>query len=160
MPDTRQIILSNGKAAIVDACDYEWLWQWRWCCLRTHGIEYAYRKNNGGGFVYMHRLILGCGAGEECDHRNGCGLDCRRENLRKCTHQQNQCNQKKHRGGTSPYKGVSWYPRDGKWRAIAGDKFLGYFTSEIDAARAYDEAASEMFGDFARLNDVKESAHA
>ena len=156
-----EIALSQGKVTVVDDADAGWLSQWRWFYVQTKGREYAIRHEMHGRKqipIYMHRLILGCTPSEECDHINGNGLDQRRTNLRKCSHQQNQCNQRKRRGGTSRYKGVSWYPRGGKWRALAAKKFLGYFASEIDAARAYNAAASEMFGEFARLNEMPQEA--
>jgi len=58
--------------------------------------------------------------------------------------------------GTSTYKGVNWHRQHQKWQAqIAKDKknyHLGYFTSELEAAKAYDAKAKEFFGEFAHLN--------
>ena len=34
--------------------------------------------------------------------------------------------------------------------------FLGYFVDEVEAARAYDRKAVELFGEFARLNFPEE----
>ena len=56
--------------------------------------------------------------------------------------------------GTSVYRGVSKY--EGKWRAqIRCDgpqEFLGYFDTEIDAAKAYDRRARVLHGPYAKLN--------
>jgi len=59
-------------------------------------------------------------------------------------------------GSSSKYKGVAWHKRRGKWQAYIkiGDKIrhLGVFTDELAAARAYDIAARQHFGEFARPN--------
>jgi len=60
-------------------------------------------------------------------------------------------------GGTSRFKGVSWFERDKKWQVHikynGKGKNLGRFSSEIEAATAYNTAATELFGEFARLNE-------
>lgn len=53
---------------------------------------------------------------------------------------------------TSRYKGVYWEKRRCKWNARLGDRWIGSFTTEKDAAIAYDNAASLTFGEFAKLN--------
>ena len=103
----------------------------------------------------MHGLIMPAPDGQFVDHINGNGLDNRRENLRLVTHQQNSFNQK-HHGGSSKFKGVSIDRISGSWRAyITVDgkrKHLGRHGTEIDAAKAYDMAAKEFFGEYAKLN--------
>jgi hypothetical protein len=93
------------------------------------------------------------------DHINGDGLDNRRQNLRSCTHAQNFWNaQKQRQTCTSPYKGVTRRrnARLAPWQAairIDGKShYLGSFPSEWEAAMAYNQAATEYFGAFARLN--------
>ena len=77
-------------------------------------------------------------------------------NLRETTHAQNQRNKKARETGTSRYKGVTLRKSYTKWRAtiILNKKYIhiGYFINEIDAAKAYDEKAKELFGEFAWLN--------
>jgi len=71
-------------------------------------------------------------------------------------------NRRPHRRASSSYKGVSWHARDSKWYASLdcnkASYWLGYFATEVDAARAYDAAALQHFGDFARLNFPDEVA--
>jgi len=154
----KEIPLTRGKVALVDAEDYEWLSQFNWYAAQLRpGLFYAMRNDYVGGTsrsVYLHRLVMRAKRGQYVDHTNGDGLDNRRENLRFCTNAQNLQNQ--HRtSGSSPYKGVSWSKRARKWTAqIKANRLihLGYFNSEKKAALAYDEAARRLFAEFARPN--------
>lgn len=163
----KKIPLTRGLFALVDDEDYEFLMQWKWCAEAHGSIFYASRKQRRseterkrGRFntVLMHREILGLvDANVYCDHINGDGLCNIRKNIRICTHIQNMFNQKKCTKKTSSsYKGVHFHIRDKKWvsriRPNGKEICLGYFSSEEDAARAYDAAAKKHFGEFARLN--------
>jgi hypothetical protein len=96
------------------------------------------------------------------DHINGDTLDYRRDNLRVATHEQNCWNSRKrtHRTKdalTSSFKGVAWDASSGKWRVqLRAGKgvrvHVGCFADEQEAARAYDTAAIQHHGEFARLN--------
>jgi hypothetical protein len=96
-----------------------------------------------------------------CDHINGIGVDNQRGNLQNCTAKDNHRNHRQF-VGTSKYKGV--YVEKGRkgWRAdIRVDyklRFLGRHPSELEAARAYDQAARIYFGEFALLNFPDEVA--
>ena len=115
-------------------------------------MAYAKTKTRrAGGNLYMHSLITGFA---EVDHWDGDGLNNRRSNLREVTHAQNMGNARKQYGCSSQYKGVYWGGK--KWQAQIGvnhgTRYLGRFVNEEDAARAYDAAALEAWGEFARLN--------
>jgi AP2 domain-containing protein len=103
--------------------------------------------------ILMHVLIMGRVG---IDHRNGYGLDNTDPNLREATGGQNQQNQGLRAKVSSRYKGVYWHKQRQTWRAeISADGTrhrLGSFAVEEDAGRAYDEAARELHGEFARLN--------
>ncbi len=120
----KQILLTQGKIALVADADYDWLNQWKWYVLKDRsGSFYAVRSSSqkkGKRYpIYMHRLILGLERGDkrEGDHRNHNTLDNRRSNLRICTQQQNLTNQKPRSNGTSKYKGVTWDKHRKKWYA-------------------------------------------
>ena len=93
------------------------------------------------------------------DHKNGIRDDDKIKNLRECNHQQNSRNMKSHKDSSSEFKGVSWEKLNQKWAAgiyINGKhKNLGRFENEADAAQAYNEAAKELHGDFAKLNIIQ-----
>lgn len=106
----------------------------------------------------MHRQLCGSPKNMEIDHINGNRLDNRRANLRVVTRQQNQWNAKGKKNSTSSYKGVWLRKRSGKWESAintgSGQKYLGSFLSEEEAALAYNEAAKKYHGEYARLNRI------
>ncbi len=69
---------------------------------------------------------------------------------------QNNANQGTRSDNKSGYKGVSFHAQRRKWRADIRDgnkqRHLGVFAEKREAARAYDVAAKQVFGEFAVLN--------
>lgn len=156
------IPLTQGKFAMVDDADYDWLNQWKWCASKSRHTYYATRVDTSSGKrinIKMHRLISEAKDGELTDHENGNGLDNQRHNLRNCSHSENNKNKKAH--GKSKYLGVSIHNKDPYiyWRATIKSEgkylFLGYFNSELEAAIAYNNAAIIHHGKFARLNEIQ-----
>src|SRR5712664_3648473 len=90
----RLIPLTQGKNAIVDTKDFEWLSQWNWCAECVDGYFYAIRRSFRKR-ISMHGAILKIKTGEEGDHRNHDTLDNRRKNIRRCTRTQNARNVRK-----------------------------------------------------------------
>ena len=120
---------------------------------------YASRVRYAGGkkSILMHRDVMNPPDEMVVDHIDGNGLNNTRENLRIVTAAQNSYNQRKCRSRrTSKYKGVSLRKRDKKWTAAIMFQGilinLGFFEKEIDAAKAYDEAAKELYREYACLN--------
>lgn len=150
----RTIDLTQGKYALVDDENYDWLMQWKWS-VDMGGVRYAKRMQCNGKKIYMHRLIMGTNKGDEVDHIDNNGLNNTRDNLRFCTHKQNTYNAKS-KGGVSKYKGVVFDKRDNTWNAhITVDGkyiYLGKTKKEKLAAQMYDYGAREYFGEFAKLN--------
>jgi hypothetical protein len=150
------IPLTKSKQALVDDEDYECVAAHRWY-YHSQGYAASGWKVNGKTIhVLLHRFVLQASEQDYVDHRNGDRLDCQKSNLRTCTQSQNMQNLRAFRSGSSQFKGVSWYRRDGRWRAYikvnGKERHLGYFADELAAARAYDRAAAEHFGEFACLN--------
>lgn len=127
------IALTQGRFAIVDAADYDWLIRYKWRADKHYRTWYAMRSEDRTT-VSMHRQIMKVPEGLVVDHIDHNGLNNRRSNLRVCTRSQNQCNQRRF-GGKSKYKGVTWLRHTKKW-----------------AAKVYDRKASELHGEFAHLN--------
>lgn len=153
----REIPLSNGMTALVDDEDYARVVQFNWHVNKYGGGLRAFRNSrtaSGAKTVqYLHRYLMPDAA--LVDHVNGNALDNRRANLREATYTENVRNTKK-RPNRSGYKGVTWHSKTGKWHAgITVNKrriSLGYYSDPAEAAHAYDHAARQHFGEFARFN--------
>jgi len=156
----KQIPLTQGKIALVDNEDFEYLSQWKWFAHKSRNTFYAERKAGKDTHIKMHRQLLGLEHGDrrQTDHQNHNGLDNRQGNIRICTPQQNHRNLLPLKEKSSKFKGVSWFKPGKKWRVrISFNKrmiYLGYFTSETEAALVYNEAAKKYFGNFAYLNKI------
>ena len=153
---TVTVPLTRGKFALIDAEDADTVLAHKWHSEPgRRGTWYA-ATQIAGRYVSLHRLILGEPKGLQVDHRSRDGLDCRRANLRICTARQNQHNAVVSARNISGFKGVSFHKLRNKWQAKIRHNgcqcHLGYFSSPVDAALAYDEAARGSFKDFARLN--------
>jgi hypothetical protein len=116
----------------------------------TIGIKGSYYKAHRLAWLYHY----GEWPEKDLDHINGIPDDNRICNLRKASRSENCRNQSKRVNNTSGYKGVSWCKRDKKWSVQISNNGkrirLGYFDSVIDAAEAYENAARELHGEFAR----------
>ena len=160
----REIPLTRGQVAIVDAADYEWLAQWKWYAVFVPDVGSFYATRNvrvADGTqrqIRMHRQILGLGFGDrrKGDHIDPSKtLDNRRHNLRVSTNAENCRNRRTHSTNKSGYKGVSWHKASGKWRpqiCINGKRQnLGGFDNPTEAYAAYCAAARRLHGEFARF---------
>lgn len=165
----REIPLTRGMVALVDDEDYEALAVHKWTATEKRGKFYAQRSvgpRDDRKTIAMHRVVMNAGPDDFVDHRHGNTLDNRKEvSLRKCTRAQNQRNRHT-RNSASGYKGVYFAERSksNPWRAeifVDGKNVhLGYFDSDVEAAKAYDAEASKLFGEFANLNFPTENADA
>lgn len=156
-----------GLVALVDEADYDLVSACRWTVQVSYrkpkaglpegqGARYAISASRRAGkvvAVLMHQLITGC---KGVDHINDNGLDNRRSNLREAEPWQNIGNSRPLPGRSSRFKGVCWDKSHRKWRVSigsgAGRRHLGMFDSETAGARAYDVAAIDRYGEFARPN--------
>lgn len=158
---TREIKLTKGLVAIVDAEDYEYLQQWVWSAVgdtRCKDKIYARgsRRNELGErcTISMHRAVLRDAISEVIDHINHDGLDNRKVNLRPATHSENMRNRKRNvNKGSGLPKGV-FYSNGCKNRFAAQVRKdgvlyrLGVFDTPEKAAAAYAAGAKKLFGEF------------
>ena len=146
----KQIPLSNSKRTFtVDDEDSARVAILNWFLLRTRtGKAIATWINNRnvniGSFILSVDTIV--------DHKDRNVFNNQKSNLRPASKSQNNANKKP----LSGYKGISYRKDRGTWRARIQFReeqiWLGTFTSEIEAAKAYDKAAKQYFGEFAYLN--------
>lgn len=155
----RWVQLGHGRFALVDDSDYDSVSRGSWTAVLERKPGRRVKCVTGhmnGRTMLLHSFIFG--TRETIDHRDGNPLNNRRSNLRLATALENVRNASKKRrnGATSRFKGVWLVRKTGKWQAMirAGDvrRWLGSFSVEEDAARAYDAAARELHGAFACVN--------
>ena len=145
---------SSGDAFIIDKADVDVVRKYTWS---KDSFGYFRAWDPARGTIKLHRLLMGLDTDAYIDHANGDRTDNRRCNLRFATPTQNAQNTAMHKGNVTGYKGV-YRHSSGKYAArICVDKkqiSLGYFDSALDAAQAYNAAASANFGAFARINHI------
>ncbi|MDO8972094.1 MAG: HNH endonuclease signature motif containing protein [Saprospiraceae bacterium] len=120
-------------------------------CIKIDGRNYK-----------AHRLVwlytFGSWPKDQLDHIDGNRSNNRLDNLRECTHGENQQNLAPKTGGTSNYPGIYWAKHVQKWQVsirIKGkSEYLGLFTNELEAAEAY-KLAKQLYHTF---NPVQRAA--
>ena len=157
-----------GVSFVVDEDDYQKfeLWKYKWY-PHIDGKTIYIRAFLKGRTIVLHRLLLGLLESPKTvfvDHEDRNGLNNRRSNLRIATNSENQRNATKQspvkRKSISRFKGVSKFSRKNTrkpWRAtimfLGKSKHLGSYSTELEAAKAYNDAASELSNLFL-LNDL------
>lgn len=148
------IVRRNGTRVRIVASpeDIPVLSQYRWH-ICGKGYAWTTWARDDGKAVSMHSMVLG----KMCDHINNNPIDNRLENLRLCSHQQNQMNKLSCARSVVPFKGVSMASGGIKYVAkiCANGKhyYLGRYTNARDAALSYDDAARRLHGEFACTNE-------
>jgi len=107
-----------------------------------------------GEFIWRLRWMTGEWPKDKIDHRDTVRSNNRWSNLREATQADNLHNTGDYATNTSGRKGVSWCKSKYKWRSSIMDRgrymHLGYFDNIENAAAAYERAARELHGEFAR----------
>lgn len=147
-----ECVVKNGSSFFFDAEDLPTVEARTWT-VDANGYVRGTRNDRS---IRFHRFIMGAKDGEVVDHINCNPRDCRKRNLRLVSQHQNSMNHSLNRNSTIGFKGVCFDKKEKKYMAHIHPnrsmKFLGYYDSPIEAALAYDKAASFYFGEYAKLN--------
>lgn len=151
---------------LVDDEDYPLLSRYRWEMIFPNGLPYVMTKIHSKGIraarlINMQNFILG--EFRMVDHADRDTLNNQKSNLRVATRNESEWNKGKNRTArgkpcSSRFKGVSL--NGSRWLSqIKRNGILyklGYFTCEIEAAKAYNAKAIELSGKFAWVNPLPE----
>jgi len=138
--------------------DYKWQAHWNWTNNSFYARTTLRLQGQRPKHLRLHRMLFGneLDGSLQIDHRNHVTLDNRRKNLRTATPAESGRNRKLRRDNLCGLKGVH-RDRAGRWRARIKDQSgrllsLGTFSTAVAAASAYDLAAKQLHGEFARPN--------
>jgi hypothetical protein len=152
-----------GCVALVDDEDFEKVNKFKWRAIKDRKTYYVIRTKYVNGKkrkISMHRFIMNTPRKLEVDHIDNNGLNNQKYNMRNCTHAQNMMNINK-----GKMKGVTFKKSHNKYvywcaqiRVNGKNKHLGLFPytdeGKVAAAKAYDNAAKQYFGEFANFNNL------
>lgn len=155
--DVGLIPLNNGREAVIDAADIALAAGRSWMAKGPRGYVRASTTCRGRHItISLHRLIMSAPADVLVDHRDSDPLNNRRSNLRLADARQNAQNSARGRNNSSGFKGAFLDRRTGRWRAMITSNYrqiyLGLFDTAEEAHVAYCRAASQLFGEFARVS--------
>ncbi len=150
----RIIKLTQGKQALVDDEDFDYINRFKWSYANGYATTHFLGKS-----CLMHRLIMNPPKEMEVDHINHNRSDNRKENLRVCTPSQNRWNVTKRTSNTSGFKGISWDSDRNKWlvqiQALGIKRNLGRFSSLSKAKKVYNSEAYKFHKEFMFSNKIK-----
>lgn len=154
----RRKLTTKTKYTLVDDADYDWLSKFTWYENYKSKASYAV-TSVGGKLIPMHQMLMpNPPTGLTPDHKDRDGLNNQRENLRWATDSQQNINRRTYANNTSGYRGVSFDKKRKLWQAYIREdgvmKGLGRFRTRDMAARAFNEAAKRLYGEFAVLNEI------
>ncbi len=156
-----EILTTNGMTVLVDDEDLPIVSTRNWFAAKRGTNTYIQGHDRcpiTGKWrtIKLHRLLLQPPSHLHVDHINGNALDNRRANLRVATSSQNNANRHRLTSNKSGFRGVSFNKSHNKWagwiRKEGANYFLGYFANPEDAARSYDRASLELFGEYGLRN--------
>ncbi len=148
------IELTCSKFAIIDEDLEAEINAHQWSFMNGYAVRNIREEDGSRRILYMHEAVMNPPPGFIVDHRGGRTLDNRRENLRVATQRNNLKNKEKYVSNTSGFRGVHLDKKNGRWIArisVDGKKRpLGSFATPEEASKAYEAAAAEHYGEFAR----------
>lgn len=153
-----EFTIDGEHTIIIDDEDFNWISSYSWRLSKSgYVVRSAPTKPIRWDDVALHRLLVPNANDLFVDHKNGDKLDNRKVNLRTATREQNIANTSK-AWGKSDYRGVSWHKGENRWHSrisYYGQRiWIGSFATELEAAKAYNDKAVELWDDFAGLNPV------
>ena len=153
MPDADYVLVPVGRDgkyfAAVDVADWE-LVRWRRWSLQMSGECVYATTSTYKGSTSLHRFLMNDSSADVIDHRDGCGLNCRRYNLREASYEQNGMNRAGSHDGVG-VMGVTWVELWWLYKVTVGDELVGYYRDRKEAVQARFKAAAEKYGEYARL---------